>query len=51
LGNAGFVRAAIIEGLCEVLHGAPAWRDAGELLLCTMDKFKFADTWDQIAAG
>jgi hypothetical protein len=50
-GNAGFVRATIIEALCEVLHEAPAWREAGEALLRTMDKFKFADVWDQIAAG
>jgi hypothetical protein len=50
-GNAGFVRSTIIEALCEVLHEAPVWRDAGETLLRTMDKFKFADVWDQIAAG
>ncbi len=50
-GNAGFVRATIIEALCEVLHQAPTWREAGEALLRTMDKFKFADVWDQIAAG
>lgn len=50
-GNAGFVKSTIIEAICEVLHEAPAWRDAGETLLRTMDKFKFADVWDQIAAG
>jgi hypothetical protein len=50
-GNAGFVRSTIFEALCEVLHHAPEWRDAGEQLLRAMDKFKFADTWDQIAAG
>jgi hypothetical protein len=50
-GNAGFVRATIIEALCEVLHDAPEWREAGEQLLRTMDKFKFAGAWDQIAAG
>lgn len=50
-GNAGFVRATIIEALCEVLHQSPEWREAGEQLLRTMDKFEFADTWDQIAAG
>jgi hypothetical protein len=49
-GNAGFVRATIIEALCEVLHQSPEWREAGEQPLRTMDKFKFADTWDQIAA-
>jgi hypothetical protein len=50
-GNAGFVRSTIVEALCEVLNDAPAWRDAGETLLRAMDKFKFADVWDQIAAG
>jgi hypothetical protein len=50
-GNAGFVRSTIVEALCEVLHESPAWRDAGLLLLRVMDKFKFADAWDQIAAG
>jgi hypothetical protein len=50
-GNAGFVRSTIIEALCEVLHEAPEWRESGEQLLRAMDKFKFADAWDQIAAG
>jgi hypothetical protein len=44
------VRSTIIEALCEVLHDAPEWREAGEQLLRAMDKFRFADTWDQIAA-
>lgn len=50
-GNPGFVRATIIEALCEVLAEEPAWRDGGEALLRAMDKFKFADAWDQVAAG
>lgn len=50
-GNPGFVRGTIVEPLCEVLHEAPQWRDAGEALLRTMDKFKFADAWGEIAAG
>jgi hypothetical protein len=50
-GNPGFVRATIVEALCEVLHNVPEWRDSGSVLLTTMDKFKFADAWDQIAAG
>jgi hypothetical protein len=50
-GNAGFVRSTIIEALCEVLHDTPAWRDSGEALLRAMDKFKFADAWDQVIAG
>ena len=50
-GNAGFVKSTIIEALCETLDEAPTWRDAGETLLRAMDKFRFADAWDQIAAG
>lgn len=50
-GNAGFVRATIIQAICQVLHEVPAWRDAGETLLRTMDKFKFGDVWDEIIAG
>jgi hypothetical protein len=50
-GNPGFVKATIVEALCEVLHDVPEWRDAGETLLRVMDKFKFGDAWDQIAAG
>jgi hypothetical protein len=50
-GNPGFVKATIVESLCEALHDVPEWRDAGSALLVTMDKFKFADAWDQIAAG
>lgn len=50
-GNAGFVKATIIEALCQVLHEVPTWRDSGDALLRAMDKFKFPDAWDQIAAG
>jgi ParB-like nuclease domain len=50
-GNAGFVKATIIEALCQALHDVPAWRDAGDTLLRVMDKFRFPDAWDQIAAG
>lgn len=50
-GNPGLVKATVIEALCEVLHGVPEWREAGSVLLTTMDKFKFTDAWDQIAAG
>jgi hypothetical protein len=35
----------------KVPHNAPEWRDAGELLLRVMDKFRFADAWGQIADG
>lgn len=50
-GNAGFVRATIIEALCQVLHDAPAWRESGDALLRVMDKFRFHDAWEQIVAG
>jgi hypothetical protein len=50
-GNPGFVRATIIEALCQILHDVPAWRDSGDALLRVMDKFKFPDAWDQIVAG
>lgn len=49
-GNPGFVRATIIEGLCESLHGT-IWRDAGEALLRAMDSFSFVDAWSDIAGG
>lgn len=49
-GNAGFVRATIIEGLCEALHGS-SWRDAGESLLRVMDDFSFPDVWGEITDG
>lgn len=50
-GNAGYIRATIIEALCEVLSSAPAWRDAGEELLRALDDFDFADTWENAMAG
>lgn len=50
-GNPGFVKATIVEALCEVLSGVPEWRDAGELLLRSMDKFRFADVWGEITDG
>jgi hypothetical protein len=50
-GNAGFLRATVIEALCQVLHDVPDWRDAGDALLRTMDKFSFPDAWSQVVAG
>lgn len=50
-GNAGFLKATIIEAVCQALHDVPAWRDAGDALLRAMDKFSFPDAWGQIAAG
>jgi hypothetical protein len=50
-GNAGFLKATVIEALCQVLHDAPAWRVGGDALLRAMDKFSFPDAWGQIAAG
>jgi len=50
-GNAGFVRATIIEALCSVLHKHEAWRESGETLLRVMDKFSFPDAWEEVAGG
>jgi hypothetical protein len=50
-GNIGFLKATVIEALCQVLHDVPAWRDGGDALLRAMDKFSFPDVWTQIAAG
>ncbi len=49
-GNPGFIRATIVEGLCDALHGT-VWRDAGEALLRAMDGFSFVDTWSEITEG
>jgi len=49
-GNAGFVRATIVEGLCQALDGTP-WRDAGEALLRAMDSFSFVDVWGEVTDG
>jgi hypothetical protein len=46
-GNAGFVRATIVEALCEVLKGSE-WLDSGEALLRAMDDFSFPDAWGEI---
>lgn len=50
-GNAGFVRATIIEGLCDVLHSNPVWREAGGALLEAMDRFSFPDMWGEVSDG
>lgn len=50
-GNAGFVRATIIEGLCEILSRNRHWRDAGEALLRAMDDFSFPDMWERVSCG
>jgi hypothetical protein len=49
-GNAGFVRATIVEALCEVLKGTE-WLDSGEALLRAMDDFSFPDAWGEITDG
>jgi hypothetical protein len=50
-GNADYVRATIIEALCEVLRPTPVWRDAGEELFRALDDFDFADMWENAMAG
>lgn len=47
-GNAGFVRATIVEGLCEVLHKNRKWCEAGDALLRAMDEFSFPDMWSKV---
>jgi len=49
-GNAGFVRATIVEALCQVLKGNE-WLDSGEALLRAMDDFSFPDAWGEITDG
>ncbi|CAH1651730.1 Chromosome partitioning protein ParB [Hyphomicrobiales bacterium] len=49
-GNAGFLRATIIEGLCEALGGT-SWCEAGEALLRAMDDFSFPDMWGEVTDG
>ncbi len=46
-GNAGCVRAIIIEAICETLYSCQAWRDAGEQLFRCLDTFDFAGGWDR----
>jgi hypothetical protein len=50
-GNPGFLRATIIEALCEVLQALPKWREAGDALLKAMDDFEFADAWERAMVG
>jgi hypothetical protein len=47
-GNAGFVRASIVEALCDVLHRRQDWRDSGDALLRAIDKFSFPDAWGEV---
>ena len=50
-GNAGFVRATIIEGICEVLHKNRRWCEAGDALLRAMDGLSFPDMWEEVSGG
>jgi hypothetical protein len=50
-GNPGFLRATVIEPLCDVLHRNPKWRDSGERLLRAMDSFDFIEAWDAATQG
>jgi len=45
-GNAGFLRATVIEGICMVLNKNIKWRESGERLLRAMDAFDFIESWD-----
>lgn len=46
-GNAGWLRASVIEALCKVLHARFDWREAGSNLLQTMDDFDYEEVWDK----
>jgi uncharacterized protein DUF6551 len=50
-GNAGFLRASIIEGICEVLHKNRRWCEAGDALLRAMDELSFPDMWEEVTGG
>lgn len=50
-GNAGFVRACIIEAICEVLNEHKHWRDNEEALLKVLDKFSIPDLWSELTEG
>lgn len=41
-GNPGFVRPQVVEALCSVLYGEPAWSDDLPALLQAMESFDFA---------
>lgn len=40
-GNVGFVRAPVVEALCQVLDGEPAWRADVDALITAMQTFDF----------
>jgi hypothetical protein len=46
-GNAGFLRASLVEGICEVLHKNRRWCEAGDALLRAMDEISFPDLWEK----
>jgi hypothetical protein len=50
-GNAGFLRASVIDGISEVLHRNRRWCEAGDALLRAMDQLSFPDLWDEITSG
>lgn len=50
-GNAGFLRASIIEGICNVLHRNRKWCEAGDALLRAMDSLSFPDMWEDVTGG
>jgi hypothetical protein len=50
-GNPGFVRATIVEGICEVLHKNRRWCEAVDALLRAMDGLSFPDMWEEVSGG
>jgi hypothetical protein len=50
-GNAGFLRATIIEAIALVLQRNPDWCESGEKLLRTLDKWSWPDQWGAFTEG
>lgn len=46
-GNVGFVRAPVVEALCAVLDGEPAWQADLDALLAAMQSFDFEQNYSQ----
>jgi hypothetical protein len=46
-GNIGFVRAPVVEALCAVLNGEPAWQQDLDTLLDAMQSFDFEGNYSE----
>ena len=50
-GNPGWVKATVVEALCEVLGENIHWRDAGGARLQAMHNFDLSEAWDDAMVG